>query len=809
MKFLYEFVRWLMAKLDYFAKKLNKIWKEEGLPLLEVLVACTWSVLVLLIGGALMLISGQGAEIAYRTGDNVVFAVAALAGLLLYAVHTWFDARRVLDFLRFDTNTHVWAKRLPRLLGSGVAVVGTVAFGRAWLNTHSIWLLVLTFSSLVLVFVLYNLAAKRRKWKETRDKLQQSKGGKLIAGLQFESMDWLASRLNPITLFYSAFLFLIVTVAPVSYGFTIGSVGVVFLALSSIVWAGSWLSLKMAGAPQNQLIMGPAWVRWAAAVMLLVALGWDRPLVLAAVFVVLLALWKFGDKPWMRKLMVLLQALSNFSKGLWRGLIWLLIKLKALPTLQTQTNTGPATAKVTYFPVLTGLVILALVFSSTGLNDNHAFPVQTDVAKRPDVSTYNGIWFDQAPVSPDGKKPMIIIATAGGGIRAGYWTASVLGGITDAHPRFRDSLYAISSVSGGSVGAAVYASSLQAAGQACASADQEHCLRGKMLQALSGEFLAPTVARMLYSDLAQRFLPIALLPDRAGALEESWQAKWKSVDGFVGDGMAASVSHLVGVSDQGWQPALLLNSTHVEAGKRVIASSIELGSAPDQFLDAVDLITLMNKDIRLGTAALNSARFTYVSPPGTLPCKGLPFIGQCNGHVVDGGYYENFGAVTALQVLKAAKAEWKEGEFEKTVRPIVILISNDVNLVRGKDGKVHRVIENDKQPKSLPNDWFAMESLGPVKALLDTRDARGIQAAKELWRAVDESDRYHFSMDLGPGDIEPALGWVLARNSEKLMCKLLTKYHHNRGELERLLKTLGAPAEKIKQATNPKLSGCK
>jgi succinate dehydrogenase hydrophobic anchor subunit len=70
-----------------------------------VLGACIWGVLVLLVGAGLMLLSGQGQEIALRTGSNAWFALAALVGLILWAVHNWFGARRILDLLEFDKTT--------------------------------------------------------------------------------------------------------------------------------------------------------------------------------------------------------------------------------------------------------------------------------------------------------------------------------------------------------------------------------------------------------------------------------------------------------------------------------------------------------------------------------------------------------------------------------------------------------------------------------------------------------------------------------------------------------------------------------
>jgi hypothetical protein len=52
------------------------------------------------------------------------------------------------------------------------------------------------------------------------------------------------------------------------------------------------------------------------------------------------------------------------------------------------------------------------------------------------------------------KLPIVIVAAAGGGLRAAYWTATLLGELHDrSNGDFSKSLFAISGVSGGALGA--------------------------------------------------------------------------------------------------------------------------------------------------------------------------------------------------------------------------------------------------------------------------------------------------------------------------------------------------------------------
>ena len=63
--------------------------------------------------------------------------------------------------------------------------------------------------------------------------------------------------------------------------------------------------------------------------------------------------------------------------------------------------------------------------------------------------------------------------------------------------------------------------------------------------------------------------------------------------------------------------------------------------------------------------------------------------------------------------------------------------------------------------------------MSPVRALLKTRDARGVLAYKQFLRQVDEERRAHFRLCSVEGEADPALGWVLAPHSMTLMQDLI------------------------------------
>src|SRR5438552_8763158 len=123
-----------------------------------------------------------------------------------------------------------------------------------------------------------------------------------------------------------------------------------------------------------------------------------------------------------------------------------------------------------------------------------------------------------------------------------------------------------------------------------------------------------------------------------------------------------------------WMPSLFVNGTLVEKGNRIITSNLQV---TNNFLDAQDAAqkltgqhldaTKVGCDIPLSTAAHMSARFTFVSPAGRFPD---------GSHIVDGGYFENSAATTALEIATRIK-DWCAFKKISNVDVKVIMISND------------------------------------------------------------------------------------------------------------------------------------
>lgn len=399
------------------------------------------------------------------------------------------------------------------------------------------------------------------------------------------------------------------------------------------------------------------------------------------------------------------------------------------------------------FPLITVLVLLALLFSLW--NDNHIIRTSPpQEVTRGAVGDSFKTWYALAEKN-DGAgamHPLYIVATEGGGIRAAYWTAILLGAIQDANPTFAPHLFAISGVSGGSLGGAVF-DALLAEPNPGAFKFQE-----KAHAILSQDFLSPTLAAMLYPDLVQRFLPFPIPAfDRGRALEMGWEKGWR--DAMGNDRFAASFVDLWKPGPREWMPALFLNGTSVEKGNRIITSNLRLTTV---FLDAEDAAdklaghslpaTKAGCHLPLSTASHMSARFTFVSPAGRFPD---------GSHIVDGGYFENSAATTALEIADRIKDICSAGKITN-VDVKVIMISNDprkgsISIAPAKPAPEAAGPKLSKPQTS--EGQFMGEVTAPLYTLLNTRNARGTYAQKAIGR---EQRRVKAGVVTAPSEVEQA-----------------------------------------------------
>ena len=398
----------------------------------------------------------------------------------------------------------------------------------------------------------------------------------------------------------------------------------------------------------------------------------------------------------------------------------------------------------TRWPILS--LILVFAFALAELRDAGLIPDNHDIRSihgelpaRTDIATaFRAFLASNAQRYPSPEPvPVVLVATSSGGLAASYWTATILGDLADSVKGFSNQLFAVSSVSGGSLGAMETLAMLSEAPLPSACGSVKRCTQ----LALGGDFLAPILGSLLYPDLLQRFLPYPVFPDRAAALEKAWEAQWRAV---TGDNRLAGPFLKLWTNPQKPWPALILNGTSVLRGDRLLASNLQFSSADmDISIGAADLLRDENADLPASTAAGTSARFPLFGPVGVVRDQST---GKTADLVVDGGYFEDFGATTLLETLDVLL---EVAHRDKTpVRFIVIQI----------------IGAPEAQPEAPNSALLPRGVWGPLDTLLHTREARGTAATHALARRVAALGGVYAPLRLGfsPTGESAPLSWSLS-----------------------------------------------
>ncbi len=277
-------------------------------------------------------------------------------------------------------------------------------------------------------------------------------------------------------------------------------------------------------------------------------------------------------------------------------------------------------------------------------------------------------------------KNLVVVASAGGGILAAGWTTLTLRNMAAERPELVDEIRLLSTVSGGSVGAAWYVWALESLGEEERTPENLERVLDRAFANSTRSSLRASAYGFAFLDFWRTFLGEGLLIlkewDRGHLLENSWLriAARNGHDGGTLLGTRRGVA-------EGRLPALILNSTVMERGHRVMLTPLEFPAPPidehGHTRRAATQSELLGTpggpqiDLGLWTAARLSATFPYVSPAARsdLPVPAGDTPSAREYHLLDGGYYDIFGVASALDwldgVLEARLAG--RGAFEKVL----------------------------------------------------------------------------------------------------------------------------------------------
>lgn len=423
----------------------------------------------------------------------------------------------------------------------------------------------------------------------------------------------------------------------------------------------------------------------------------------------------------------------------------------------------------TGIPVTVIVLAAGLVFSLNGWNDNHR--VKYSLGERPlDMESGFLAWLKNRGDLDYYKErnkpyPVYVVAAEGGGMYAGYHVASFLSDMQRDCPNFSQHVFAISSVSGGSLGAGAFAAVVNRNEAGVANGKHKPCtpmlsptdaaerpvgfVGTAMHTFFSNDFLAPLVAATLFPDFLQRIIPYPIPQfSRAHALEQAFTLADGSSSMWTGLGknsFADSMNNLW--SPTGAAPALFLNTTSVEMGARITLGPLTMGSTPTGLhITGVMCDGSRAVDIPLATAISLSARFPWLTPAGWLQkdttldteCGETPTVKRGDPksglrdrlYLVDGGYFENSGLETAVQIARRLKAL---ARVCTPVRGGGVIVRTSLCSALPENGFEVRLIMAFTMDEFAEQFWspFADLSAGtpgeifaPLKTMLNTRVSR-------------------------------------------------------------------------------------
>jgi hypothetical protein len=480
-------------------------------------------------------------------------------------------------------------------------------------------------------------------------------------------------------------------------------------------------------------------------------------------------------------------------------------------------------------PVVT--ILLGWVLMAPAIFDLHAVRVVSDqqpdwpVHDRRDLTDFFRAWVRDCAPSTGAVRP-VIVAISGGASRAAIWGARVLSDVERAAGPGGPTVFAVSSVSGGSLGTAAYLALLAALapGERCAGGPTPQRPDRLALQAastLAQDALGPLLAGALLLDPPRAILsPFAAAAwvttgrqprggDRAEAFERGFERRWR-----VAGHADASESPTTNFGDpflslfydaNGIRPGMpiwIANGTDAGTGNRLITVPFSpLGAWPLEA--AADALAILDADVPISTAINNTARTAYLEPGGELlrvrradeDRASVPPHPAIDEEIVDGGYFENEGLETALEL-----AEWLRTvgpdliANHRTVEPIIVQATADGVSV----DQVVRCGGPSDDPADLGGNQRALQLLAPALGLLAVRGGQSavlLRQARDRYCPPQQSAQafFHFYLPAQPDGSEVPLNWILSDATASFIWSAMDQDAGNRAERDRLTRCFHTP----------------
>lgn len=434
------------------------------------------------------------------------------------------------------------------------------------------------------------------------------------------------------------------------------------------------------------------------------------------------------------------------------ALAWLILALAIWTSLASLVSFLVYQARYPAIVVVTLMVWLTGTLAPNLLN--RIFPGAFEITY-PVQPLKSGTVTPRQVMDAKGKAAVVLVATAGGASQAAAWTVLALQELQNRLPpsanagrNFADSIAVISSVSGGSSGSYLLGAHF---------AD----FRASRFDKLDGVVTAPSIDEVAWGwfvpDLLSGFWPVrpifrslwpAVASNRGMALEQTWVNRSPAAEANATLAQWGAKA----VTTAG-PPAFLFNTTMVELGRPLLFCTTSLEKESSGFFEFYE----GKADVRVSTAARLSAAFPYVSP-ATAPMEEDASMREQlipasrRYHLVDGGYYNNYGILTSLG--------WARQALDAGAQPRRIILLRIEAFPADPNAPAHQ------------SAGGAFQFMAPLKAFLNVRSNAQRDPSDALLRDYKELldtrgigfESYEIFYPSGvKGCEEPPLNWKLTR----------------------------------------------
>lgn len=276
-----------------------------------------------------------------------------------------------------------------------------------------------------------------------------------------------------------------------------------------------------------------------------------------------------------------------------------------------------------------------------------------------DFAKFYKRWLELRGETPQNHGPLILVAVAGGGIRAAAHATLSLAGADDVfHGKFGDRTLAISAVSGGALGTVTWLGQRTESLPVSSTPSSLTPTAQQLSKFYQDDFVSPTINRLLVHDLPFGVLPFLQTSDRDQILKNSWATSWDDLRiATKAAPIPETIFHrsVASLGDDPRLPIVIFNATSAGDGRPAVYSSVA-AKYPGSWL--------LKTSVKVMDAMMDSSRFAVVSPVGHSCAlseaapplhSGSTTIHCENGFdpiaVADGGYNDNSGLGSLETIL--------------------------------------------------------------------------------------------------------------------------------------------------------------